>query len=251
MEVKAYAKLNLVLNVLGKREDGYHEVETLMTAIDLADNLSITKSSEDSVTMNTFIGPRQEENLAFKALKAMKARYRKGDKYNIYIEKNIPMAGGLGGGSADAAAVIYGLAKMWDLPVGKDLYEIAESLGTDVAFCLLTQTGKFAAIGRGRGEKLEPVSIPLLRLDLKTSEIHIKDKTASVYKSLIPSDYLIKYDIGKFLSSDPKNMGDLVGNHLQKPLERITGIENTGWTLCGAGPTYFIIDENGEYKTIV
>ena len=115
--VKAPAKINLSLDVLHKRLDGYHEVEMIMTTIDLADRLELTLLSRDEIKIishNRFV-PDDQRNLAFQAAKLLKDRFNVNKGVTITIEKNIPVAAGLAGGSSDAAATLRGLNKLWQL----------------------------------------------------------------------------------------------------------------------------------------
>ena len=255
MEIKAYAKLNLILNVKGKREDGFHEIETVFQAIDLYDRVIVVPADKDDIGFlpTGKYRPRisKDSNLALKALFKAKEVFKRDDNYFVSIEKNIPLSGGLGGGSADAAAVLSALARIWEMP-WEEMLPLAGSLGSDVPFCLASQNGHPAAIGRGRGEILEYIEPLKARIHLKRSNIHIKSKTASVYGALIPEDYLVQYDVTSFMKEKSLE-GKLkhMGNHLQKAFERLTGEEvPKGWILCGAGPTYFRFSEDGKYETV-
>ena len=256
--VKAYAKLNLILNVKGKRPDGYHEIETVFQAISLCDSVGLERAEDDKVVFlpsGKYLSDIKEKgNLAYKALKKAKEVFgREDEHFLVSIEKNIPLAGGLAGGSADAAAVLTGLAKIWNLH-GTDmekLHGIASDLGSDVPFCLAAQNGLPCAIGRGRGEKMEYIEPIKARVDLFFSEDYIKDKTAAVYNALIPGDYLVQYDIDAFVKA--KTLDEKIkymGNHLKPAFERLTG-KHREEMLCGAGPTYFRFDKEGEFETIV
>ena len=153
---KTPAKVNLGLHILGKREDGFHELETLFQMVNWFDEIKIEYLTRglELVCDHPDI-PRDEGNLAIKAAHILKARfpYRcKGAR--IYLNKNIPHGAGLGGGSGNAAGVLLGLNFLWDLKLKrKDLILMASELGSDVPFFLLSP----CAIGRGRGEVLEPV----------------------------------------------------------------------------------------------
>ena len=259
MTVKAYAKLNLILNVKGKRPDGYHEIETVFQAINLCDLVTVerAKEPEDHVvflpTGRYCPDIKEKSNLACKALKKAKEVFgREDEHFLVSIEKNIPLAGGLAGGSADAAAVLTALAKIWDLPeeAMDKMYEAAGTLGSDVPFCLASQNGHPCAIGRGRGEKMEFIEAVKGRVDLFISEEYIKDKTAAVYNALISDDYLIQYDIDAFKKAKTlEKKIKYMGNHLKPAYERLSGKERD-MMLCGAGPTYFRFDKAGEYETI-
>ncbi|MBI1992544.1 MAG: 4-(cytidine 5'-diphospho)-2-C-methyl-D-erythritol kinase, partial [Candidatus Omnitrophica bacterium] len=156
IHLRAPAKLNLSLRVLGKRPDGYHEIETLFERIDLADELTF----ED--------GPRQltltcsdptlscgEDNLILKAARLLQATVGASRGARIHLVKRIPVAAGLGGGSSDAATTLMGLSRLWGLELEPpQLRSLAAQLGSDVPF-FLSETP--FAIGRGRGELCEPI----------------------------------------------------------------------------------------------
>lgn len=156
---KAPAKINLLLDVLRKREDGFHEVEMIMTMVDLADRLEMEELPRDQIVLSSQVGfiPLDEKNLAFQAARLIKERY--GVKRGVYIhlDKQIPVAAGLAGGSSDAAATLRGLNRLWNLDLSTDELEVlGAELGSDVPFCIRGGT----ALARGRGEKLETISPP-------------------------------------------------------------------------------------------
>jgi len=157
--IKAPAKINLSLDVLYKREDGYHEVEMVMTTIDLADRIELTLLSEDVIkisSQNRFV-PDDQRNLAFQAAKLLKDRYQVKMGVQIGIEKTIPVAAGLAGGSSDAAATLRGLNRLWNLQLSLDeLAEIGSEIGSDVSFCVYGGT----ALAKGRGEKITELPPP-------------------------------------------------------------------------------------------
>ncbi|MGP4070581.1 4-(cytidine 5'-diphospho)-2-C-methyl-D-erythritol kinase [Halobacillus sp. B29] len=156
---KAPAKINLSLDVLHKREDGFHEVEMVMTTVDLADRIELNTLDDGSIRVESesrFV-PNDERNLAYRAAKLMKDHYSVKHGVRIFIEKNIPVAAGLAGGSSDAAAVLRGLNRLWGL--NKSLDELAvlgAEIGSDVSFCLYGGT----AHATGRGEKITPLPAP-------------------------------------------------------------------------------------------
>jgi len=249
MKIEAHAKVNLILNVLGKRPDGYHEVENLMQSIDLHDDVDVEVTGGHGIWISC-TGARMrcdQTNLAYKAAELMQNTFKKDGHINIGIEKRIPIAAGLGGGSSDAAAVINALAKIWEIDDEEKLLELGAKLGADVPFCIASQRGKECAIARGIGTELEFVESPKLKVELKVLDIHIKNKTKTVYAELKPEDYAVKYDIQKFL--DAKSVEEkeaLMGNHLQAPAIRV--FERAGYSvpkepkhLSGAGPTLFSI----------
>lgn len=156
---KAPAKINLLLDVLRKREDGYHEVEMIMTMVDLADRLEMEPLSRDTIIISSQVGyiPLDEKNLAFQAARLIKERYNVRQGVYIHLDKKIPVAAGLAGGSSDAAATLRGLNRLWGLNIPEqELCQLGAELGSDVPFCVTGGT----AIARGRGEQLEPIYQP-------------------------------------------------------------------------------------------
>ncbi len=157
--VKAPAKINLSLDVLHKREDGYHEVKMIMTTIDLADRLELTLLDKDEIRIishNRFV-PDDQRNLAYQAAHLLKERFQVKKGVSITIEKMIPVAAGLAGGSSDAAAALRGLNKLWDLGLSLDeLAEIGTEIGSDVSFCVYGGT----ALATGRGERIQELPAP-------------------------------------------------------------------------------------------
>ncbi|MCH1626942.1 4-(cytidine 5'-diphospho)-2-C-methyl-D-erythritol kinase [Fredinandcohnia quinoae] len=157
--VKAPAKINLSLDVLHKRTDGYHEVRMVMTTIDLADRLELSEHNRDEIKVishNRFV-PDDSRNLAYQAASLLKRRYDVKKGVIISITKSIPVAAGLAGGSSDAAATLRGLNKFWGLGLSLDtLAEIGAEIGSDVSFCVYGGT----AVATGRGEKIQHIEAP-------------------------------------------------------------------------------------------
>lgn len=150
----APAKLNLALHVRARRPDGYHEIETLFAFVEHGDEVTVEAAEADSFTV---IGPfaaglaGEGDNLVTRAAAAFAERFG-GGTHAITLDKRLPVASGIGGGSADAAATLRALGRLHGVPC-EAMFEIAGGLGSDVPACLLGRT----AIGRGRGERLEPV----------------------------------------------------------------------------------------------
>jgi 4-diphosphocytidyl-2-C-methyl-D-erythritol kinase len=160
------AKINLVLDVLAKRPDGYHELRTIFERISLADKitLSCNKSNKISVRCPHPDVPQGADNLAYKAAEMLSHDFSISDGLDINIIKNIPVAAGLAGGSSNAAAVLSGLNHLWQIGLNKDqLVNYAKRLGSDVAFFLYNTS---YALGTGRGERIQP-------LDIKTKLWHV------------------------------------------------------------------------------
>ncbi|WP_096156079.1 MULTISPECIES: 4-(cytidine 5'-diphospho)-2-C-methyl-D-erythritol kinase [Bacillus] len=156
---KAPAKINLSLDVLHKRPDGYHEVEMVMTTIDLADRVELTSRKDGVihiVSHNRFV-PDDNRNLAYQAAQLLKDKFSITDGVSISITKTIPVAAGLAGGSSDAAATLRGLNRLWKLGLSlDDLAEIGAQIGSDVSFCVYGGT----ALATGRGEIIKPIPAP-------------------------------------------------------------------------------------------
>ncbi|UFJ40533.1 4-(cytidine 5'-diphospho)-2-C-methyl-D-erythritol kinase [Brevibacillus humidisoli] len=159
ISVKAPAKINLTLDVLSKRADGYHEVEMVMTTVDLADRVDLTLLESDEIHLDcsaSFV-PVDERNHAYKAAKLLQERYGVQKGVRMYIDKQIPVAAGLGGGSSDAAAALRGLNMLWGLDLSLDeLASIGAEIGSDVPFCVYGGT----AFAQGRGEIVTPLGTP-------------------------------------------------------------------------------------------
>src|SRR5690625_998523 len=156
---KAPAKINLSLDVLGKRDDGFHDVEMVMTTIDLSDRIELRSLDKDEihVSLESRYVPNDERNLAYRAAQLIKERYRIASGIHIKIEKKIPVSAGLGGGSTDAAAVLRGLNRLWSLNIPiKELADLGGALGSDVPFSVHGGT----AIARGFGEEIEQLPSP-------------------------------------------------------------------------------------------
>ena len=150
---KAYAKINLFLDILGKRDDDYHELETVMAPIELHDTLTFEKTSskEIEIISSTFITERTEDNLVYKAANYMKDKYTLDSGIRITIDKQIPIASGLAGGSADAAATLRGINRLFKLDLSiEELSKIGEEFGSDVPYCVHNTL----CIARGKGEQL-------------------------------------------------------------------------------------------------
>ncbi|GER67649.1 4-diphosphocytidyl-2-C-methyl-D-erythritol kinase [Weizmannia acidilactici] len=204
--VKAPAKINLSLDVLGKREDGYHEVEMIMTTIDLSDHLELSELRENEikiVSQNRFV-PDDQRNLAYQAARLLKERYGIRQGVEIAIDKVIPVAAGLAGGSSDAAATLRGLNKLWNLGLSLDeLAELGAEIGSDVSFCVYGGT----ALAKGRGEKITKLPAPP-NCWVILAKPPIGVSTAEIYKQL---------DLNQFVHPDINGMIEAIrGQDFQK-----------------------------------
>ena len=186
MELRAPAKINLTLEVLGRRHDGYHQMATVLQTIDLWDTLAVEYSSDlELVCSATEIqGP---QNLVWQAASRLREATGCQEGASIRLEKGIPQAMGLGGGSSDAAAALLALDRLWGLGMGQDgLLPIAESLGTDVPFFLQGGT----ALAEGRGEEITPLpSLPRWWILLLCPPWSISAKTERLYAMLCEENY--------------------------------------------------------------
>ena len=156
---KAPAKINLTLDVLHKRPDGFHEVEMIMTTVDLADRVWLRPSNDGHINIKVserFV-PNDRKNLAYQAAELLKRKYGIREGVEIILDKKIPVAAGLAGGSSDAAATLRGLNRLWNLQLSVDeLAEIGSKIGSDVSFCVHGGT----ALAKGRGEKIQHLPAP-------------------------------------------------------------------------------------------
>jgi len=177
LTVPAPAKLNLFLHVTGRRDDGYHLLETLLVAIDVGDTITLTCRDDGAIARMTELpGVSPSDDLAVRAAIALKRETGSSLGADIAVTKRIPLGGGLGGGSSDAATVLLALNRLWrtNLPRA-DLVRIGYALGADVPFFL----GGEPALARGIGERLTPVSLPSLWVAVIVPAIPVS--TASIF----------------------------------------------------------------------
>jgi 4-diphosphocytidyl-2-C-methyl-D-erythritol kinase len=234
----APAKINLLLDVLYKREDGYHEVEMVMTMIDLADRIEMEELPRDTIIISSQAShiPLDEKNLAFQV--------------HIHLDKKIPVAAGLAGGSSDAAAALRGLNRLWGLNIPlRELQQLGAELGSDVPFCISGGT----AIARGRGEKLEPLTAPpqcwvvLAKppIDVSTADVYGKLNAAAIQAH--PSTERMKEAIAaKSFEDICRSMGNVLENvtlslhpEVRQIKECMQQLGADGVLMSGSGPTVF------------
>lgn len=183
---QAAAKINLALHVVGQREDGYHLLDSLVTFTRFGDRLGFSAAQEDRFTISGRFGAALDadgDNLVIRARDRLRAalaeRGEAAPPVHIHLEKNLPIASGIGGGSADAAATLRGLVLLWQARVPQDvLHAIAVSLGADVPMCLAGHP----LIARGIGEDITPVSLPAMPVVLGNPLIGVS--TPAVFKAL-------------------------------------------------------------------
>ena len=183
VKVFAPAKINLFLHVGERRSDGYHDLESLVVFADVGDELLIEPAKSFSLALDGPFGGKlanEQDNLIAKAARALGAKAGRSPDVRITLTKNLPVASGIGGGSADAAAALRGLVQFWDLKIPHDeLHTIAESLGSDVPACLLSETLWMT----GRGEGIQPVpGLPPAPLVLVNPGVAVS--TAQIFANL-------------------------------------------------------------------
>ena len=187
LTIQAHAKLNLTLEILGRRPDGYHETASIMQTLDLADTVAIAPAD---TLIATCSAPNLdgEANLAWRAADLLRRETGTDAGARISIEKRIPVAAGLGGGSADAAATLNGLNRLWNLGLSTDrLRSIAAKLGSDVPF--LIEGGTAIALGRGERVRHLPTPPNLPWFVLAFPKLDMPDKTAAMYRAIAPQDF--------------------------------------------------------------
>jgi len=247
----ARAKINLTLEVLGKRPDGYHEVAMVMQSIELHDYLEFsTAPSGIEFKVRGDGAPAGEDNLVYRAAELLRSYKGLSQGANILLEKNIPVAAGLAGGSADAAATLIALNKLWGTELSlPELMELGARLGSDIPFCLLGGT----ALVKGRGEKVQPLpACPDMGLVLVKPPQELS--TARVYQAFDQEEPTFKPEhselVKGLINKDPQAICSHLGNMLEpaaiKMLPGIAEIKEKlrlagamGVLMSGSGPTVY------------
>ena len=264
VEVQVPAKVNLQLSVGPKESDGYHEVVTVFQAISLFDTLKISRSNQFEIALKgDYVNgvPTDQSNLVYKAVHLMSEKFDTDNSLEIEINKSIPVAGGMAGGSADAAATLLGIDQLFGLGLSKDeLSEVARNLGSDVPFMLHGGT----AVGRGRGDEITPalsrgnyhwviavssngLSTPAVYGECDRLRTGLDIKAPSLHDELLQA----------LLSGDSTRVGKSLNNDLQaaaislRPALRLileTGQEYgaLGGIVSGSGPSvaFLVADED-------
>lgn len=257
--VKALAKINLGLDVVRKREDGYHGVKMVMQTIHLFDRLEMKKTQADEITITTNLTflPTNENNLVYKAAKLLKDEFSIKDGIDVKLHKHIPVAAGMAGGSTDAAAVLYGMNSMFELGLSKgELMQRGVKIGADVPYCIMRGT----ALAEGIGEKLTALP-PMVKCPVLIAKPQISVSTKFVYENLKLNEGIVHPDIDTLVSDIeakdlPKIAADM-GNILEtvtipnypviaqiKDLMKEQGALNA--MMSGSGPTVFGLFDTEE-----
>ena len=259
IRLKARAKINLGLDVVRRREDGYHEVKMVMQMLRLYDQIDIEKTRESGILVRSNLSflPTDERNIAYKAAKVMIDQFGLEQGVIIRIEKHIPVAAGMAGGSTDCAAVLYGMNKLFGLRLNqKKLRELGVKLGADVPYCLMRQT----ALSEGIGEILTPIS-PLQDCPILIAKPSVSVSTRHVYEHLKLDEQTMHPDIDGIVTALAD--GDLYGvtDRMANVLETVTVPEHpvideikkqmmasgaVNALMSGSGPTVFGIFDDEE-----
>lgn len=262
MKRKAYGKLNLGLNVLRKREDGYHDLRMIMVPVDLFDTVEIVESNQLTIQSNKYYLPNDDKNTVYKAVKVMHQRYDTPTNFQIKLVKNIPTQAGMAGGSADAACVINMLNDMYSLNLTQDeLIEVGLKIGADVPFCLFNKP----ALVTGIGEKLEFLNIdtnfhlflvkPSFGVSTKKLFENLEIKEASVleFEELLDGLQTGNYDkIQRNIINDLQPQAINEHPEIQKIINELVQFGFDNACMTGAGSVVFGItqDENLTRKAV-
>ena len=258
--LKSRAKINLSIDVLGKRQDGYHLVEMIMQTIDLYDLIEINEKDNDQITIKSTSDeiPLDCNNLVYKAANLIKKTFNINKGVEIHIKKNIPVAAGMAGGSSNAAAVLVGLNKLWNLNLSnQQLEKIGLKLWADVPFCI----NGGAVLASGIGEELTPIKGLTKDVCILVCKPDLFVSTKEVYECIDSKD-IDKRPNNKFLIECLKNEetrqlaenmfnvleGVTMDKHpvIQQIKDIMTNNRALGAMMSGSGPTVFGLYENRE-----
>ncbi len=255
--VKAYAKINLGLDVIRKRSDGYHDVSMIMQSINLYDLINIKKTKFQFINLssNLYYLPTDRRNLVYKAVELFRDNFPIKNGLNIYINKRIPVAAGLAGGSADAAATLKGLNRLYQAGLSlEELMKLGLRLGADVPYCLLMGT----ALSEGIGEILSPLD-PMPDCTILLVKPDISVSTKHVYENLRLDEETRHPNIQAMLGALQENNIYKLVPHMENILESVTIKEHPiigeikdqmkdkealTALMSGSGPTVFGIFDN-------
>ncbi len=259
IKVKAMAKINLGLDVLNRREDGYHNVRMIMQSVNLYDTIFIKKTESEGISIQTNLSylPTNQNNLVYKAAKLLIDEFELSDGLKIILEKHIPVAAGMAGGSSDAAATLVGMNKLFGLNLSKkELMQRGVSLGADIPFCLMRGT----ALSEGIGEVLTPLPHPpkchvlIAKPDISVSTKYVYDNLKLNEKTKHPNiDSLIAGLALSDLHKIAANLGNVLEDVTVTKYPIIKEIKDfmltngaLGSLMSGSGPTVFGLYEDLE-----
>ncbi len=220
IKLKAFAKINLGLDVLRRREDGYHEVRMIMQTISLYDKIVMQKlkQPEIQVKTNLFYVPENENNLVYQAAKLLMDEFGLESGVYIDLQKYIPVAAGMAGGSSDAAAVLYGMNQMFHLNLSKrELMKRGVKIGADVPYCIMRGT----ALAEGIGEKLSPLP-PMPNCKVLVAKPPVSVSTKFVYENLKLEDTAAHPDIDILLAGLQEGNLRKIAANMGNMLESVT-----------------------------
>ena len=257
VELKALAKINLGLDVLGRRENGYHDVRMIMQSIYLYDEVKIEKKDTPGIEVVTNLKylPVNEDNIAYKAAYLLKEEFDISEGVKITLKKHIPVAAGLAGGSSNAAAVLFGMNRMFRLGLSrKELMERGVKLGADVPYCIMRGT----VLAEGIGEELKTLpAMPKCTVLIAKPPISVSTKT--VYEALDSKEITQHPDIDGIMEGleqhDLRKIAECMGNVLEDvtiPMhpviseikQEMTDAGALGAMMSGSGPTVFGLFES-------
>lgn len=258
ISVKALAKINLGLDVVRRREDGYHEVKMVMQTIHLFDRLEMKKTA-GGITMTTNLSflPTNENNLVYKAAKLLMDEFQIRDGIDVKLHKHIPVAAGMAGGSTDAAAVLYGMNRMFELGLSKEeLMQRGVKIGADVPYCIMRGT----ALAEGIGEQLTALP-PMVKCPVLIAKPQISVSTKFVYENLKLDENTVHPDIDRLVEDIRRKDLAAITSDMGNVLETVT-IPNypviaeikehmmehgaVGAMMSGSGPTVFGLFDDKE-----
>jgi 4-diphosphocytidyl-2-C-methyl-D-erythritol kinase len=262
ISLPAFAKINLSLRVLGKRDDGYHEIETIFQTVSLHDQLTFSSKDDESLELSCDDSniPVDENNLVIRAAKALRESFNIKRGAKIYLEKKIPSPGGLGGGSSDAAIALLGLVHLWEIETEKkELENIGKSLGTDVPFFFTGGT----ALGTGLGTEMTPLDdVPKKELLIITPNVNVS--TAEAYKVLNATRLtkknsasilarsrwrgMVADSIQSQLHNDFESVIFLLEPEIKRVKNALIALGSSGTLMSGSGASVFGIFDNKEMR---
>ena len=256
MKERAYAKINLCLDVVRRREDGYHDLKMIMVLVDFYDLLDIVPAAETTLKLNRSYLPVNEKNTVIKAIQVMRERFGFREEFACTLAKHIPTQAGLAGGSADAAAAIRILNRMLklNLTIG-EMAEIGRQVGSDVPFCVINKP----ALVEGTGEIITPFTCPADFLILLVKPRRgISTKVAFENLDIAAADHpdcekmraaLISGDYGGVIAALGNTLEEIslkLVPEIRQIKEELTEMGFDGVLMSGSGSTVFAITRNGK-----